>query len=240
MPYLGTRDSPSNIRLTDRLDETPLHPPFGPARPVPRSLSNVSTAQVLQSWLQSCEKTHLSCKASSSKLPSRILDISTSIPKLLEFQDEEVPHGIYATISHCWGNPEKSRPTMTTKDTLESRKIGIGFDDLSPLFRDAIQICKMVECNYISIDSLCFIQDDESYWNLQSQKMLQIYSNAHFNIAATSSPDSTHSLFQERWYVGTGNNKDPLHCPVLSYNISPVAGHLVCVRQAHSRDHLYV
>jgi hypothetical protein len=182
----------------------------------------------------------MGCKAFLSKLPSRVLDISANIPRLLEFQDDELPEGVYATMSHCWGNPEKSRPAMTTKDTLESRKIGIEPDELSPLFRDAIQLCKVVGCNFIWIDSLCIIQDDESDRTVQSQKMSQIYSNAYFNIAATSSADSTRSLFQERWSVGTGNNKPPPHCPVLNYNIYPMAGRPVCVRQAHSRDHVYV
>lgn len=61
-----------------------------------------------------------------------------------------------------------------------------------------------------------------------------------WNIAATSSPDSTHGLFQERWSFGTESNLT--RYPVLDYELgTPSApGPPVYVRQAHYRDHDYV
>lgn len=130
---------------------------------------------------------------------------------------------------------------MTTKETLESRKADISDDELSPVFRDAIQLCKGVGCDYIWIDSLCIVQDDHADWMRQSQKMAQIYSNAHFNIAATLSPDSTHSLFQERWTFGDGED-DEARCPVLTHELEIPSGASLPVyaRLSHRKDHGFI
>jgi len=207
---------------------------------VPRYISIDTAVSRLLSWLQSCEQAHTSCTTGETILPPRVLDISGDMARLVEFQNDETPYGVYVTLSHCWGDPNKSKPTTTTKTTLDSRKAGIAYDDLSPVFRDAIQLCKGVGCGYIWIDSLCIIQDDISDWMTQSQKMAQIYSNAHFNIAATLSPDSTQSLFQERWSLGASD--DLTRYPVLTHEVevSSTANRHVYTRLSHQRDHYYV
>ncbi|KAK1855288.1 het domain-containing protein [Colletotrichum chrysophilum] len=118
--------------------------------------------------------------------------------------------------------------------------MGIASDDLTNLFKDAIQLRKEVGCDYIWIDSLCIVQDDNSDWTTQSQKMAEIYTNAHFNIAATSSANSHQGLFKERWTLGTGG--DLARYPLLVYEVNnpSVPGHAVFVRPAHRRDHGYI
>lgn len=222
----------------------PLHPAFGHAHDLPPDLSDVTTAQALRSWLHRCEQSHESCRAPVAKLPTRVLDLSAQIPRLVEFQAGGSPYGKYATMSHCWGDPRNGKPTRTTKQTIESRKAGIEPHDLSPLFRDAIQLCRMVNCDYLWIDSLCIVQDDLSDWKVESLKMAAIYSNAEFNIAATSSADSTDSMYQQRWSVGI--DIDVLGYgagqPVQTYELqaSSATGNLVCVRKAQNQDHGFV
>ncbi|KAK0620869.1 hypothetical protein B0T14DRAFT_411571, partial [Immersiella caudata] len=49
---------------------------------------------------------------------------------------------------------------------------------------------------HLWIDSLCIVQDPPpSDWASESQKMMHIYQNCFLTIAATSSPDSSTSLF---------------------------------------------
>lgn len=50
------------------------------------------------------------------------------------------------------------------------------------------------QIQYIWIDSLCIIQDSISDWVEQSSTMAQIYENAYFTIAATSSPSANVSF----------------------------------------------
>ncbi|OCK85525.1 hypothetical protein K432DRAFT_451027, partial [Lepidopterella palustris CBS 459.81] len=103
-----------------------------------RSLRAKLAALALHSWLKSCDTLHSLCRATSTKLPTRILDMSASVIRLVEFPNHQAPDGIYATMSHCWGCPDTKGPTRTTKDNLRARKAGIALDELSPVFRDAI------------------------------------------------------------------------------------------------------
>lgn len=147
-------------------------------------------------------------------------------------------------MSHCWGDPRNGKPTRTTKQTIESRKAGIEPQDLSPLFRDAIKLCRMVNCNYLWIDSLCIVQDDLSDWEIESKKMAAIYSNAEFNIAATLSANSSGSMFHQRWSVDIGDDiwGGNTSQPVRTYELRACSatGNLVCVRKAHNQDHRFV
>lgn len=106
------------------------------------------------------------------------------------------------------------------------------FKDLSRLFQDAIQLCKMIGCYLLWIDSLCIIQDEKNDWLEQSQKMTEIYSNAYFNIGATSLPDSNRSLLEDRWM---GTSEQPLLTHLLGSPDRPVL-----VRQSKSYDHSYI
>ncbi|KAI1313348.1 heterokaryon incompatibility protein-domain-containing protein [Xylaria venustula] len=220
-------------------NQKPVHPVFRNAPQVSRSLSPMIAAQTLQSWLQRCGHDHAACSSPLAALPSRILDLSEACPRLIEFQNSEFSYARYATLSHCWGPPQGGKPTKTTKENLESRKAGVSMLDLSPLFQDAILLCRMVGCYYIWIDSLCIIQDDNSDWKEQSQKMAEIYSNAWFNIAATGFPDSTRSMFQDRWSFGSEDAQS--RRPVQSYRLhTALNNNSVQVRQTHRRDHEYL
>lgn len=137
-------------------------------------------------------------------------------------------------MSHCWGTPDTEKPTTTTTDNLQERKAGIAVGELSPVFRDAIQLCKLVGCGYIWIDSLCIIQDDDSDWIRQSQDMAHIYSNAYFNIAATCQPNGSFGLF-ERPSISYGQQL----C-TREIEIKPGVGTRVLARKDCRRDHGYV
>ncbi|KAI1307719.1 heterokaryon incompatibility protein-domain-containing protein [Xylaria venustula] len=237
---LGWFPNALQIQFFKDQSNEPSHPAFRHARHVPRKLSSISATKALLSWLQQCIETHTGCKTSVRKLPSRIIDISGDVPKLVEFEPHEVRYANYATISHCWGKGKVERPTSTTKKTLRLRKSGIPVQELTPLFRDAIELCKKVDCDYIWIDSLCIVQDDESDWRSKSQDMAAIYSNAYFNIAATSSPNGAHRLFRERWSHGDSWSRTRHDMKTYKLDASSATIDPVYLRQAHSRDHYFI
>lgn len=226
-------DCPLNhsIEFFTPQNSLPFHPAFGHAKYVPRTLTATSAAVLLRSWLDSCDKKHTLCRSAPTSIPApcRMLDITLDIPRLVEISRDQVSERIYVTMSHCWG---MKQPTRTTKENIKFRREGVELKDLSPLFRAAIQLCKMIGCNLLWIDSLCIIQDDENDWLEQSQKMAEIYSNAYFNIGATSLPDSDGSLFHERWM-----GKSDL--PLSTYSLGSL-DHPVLVRDSHSYNHALV
>jgi Heterokaryon incompatibility protein (HET) len=95
----------------------------------------------------------------------------------------------YATLSHCWGPPDKS-PLKTIKFNHEEHSKGIVLADLTPNFHDAVLICSKLGLDYIWIDSLCIIQDDAADWQVEAANMADIYRGSYLNIAATAARDA--------------------------------------------------
>lgn len=188
-------------------------------------------ATILRTWLKTCDDAHPLCQATSKQLPTRILNVSSNSIKLCEFPKGQAPDGSYVTMSHCWGTAEAETPTTTTTDNLQQRKAGIAMEELSPVFRDAIQLCRLIGRGYIWIDSLCIIQDNDSDWIEQSQDMARIYSNAYFNIAASWQRNGSFGLFE---HPPAGSGQQPRNSQV---EIKLGAGTRVLARQDCGRDH---
>ena len=55
-----------------------------------------------------------------------------------------------------------------------------------------------LEIRYLWIDALCIIQDDNDDWTYEAARMVDVYSNAYFCIAADASRDGTEGLFRQR------------------------------------------
>ena len=71
-------------------------------------------------------------------------------------------------------------------------------EELSGVFRDAIDVTRKAGIKYLWIDSLCIVQNSSIDWEVESQKMGDIYQNATFNIAATGFTDGSRGLFVQR------------------------------------------
>ncbi len=223
---------------------------FGPARCVPQRLTWENAARRLDGWLRCCTESHEKCREvlspASSRMPERVLDISGDMLRLVE---QPYPPSPYVTLSHCWGDPKHAElPPQTTHATLASRKEFILPSDLSPLFRDAIQLCRTVGYNYLWIDSLCIVQDDTADWAAQARAMAAIYENAQFNIAATGFHSGAESLFRDRSWVDDkgprGHRGHTWHrYPVETHRVTTATnerGVPVFVRHSHVRDHRFV
>jgi hypothetical protein len=86
---------------------------------------------------------------------------------------------LYVTLSHCW----VGRPILTsTAFTLAERMSGIGWQDLPPVFKDAVKVCRFIGIQYLWIDSLCILQGDVVDWEREASRMDDIYENALFTI----------------------------------------------------------
>lgn len=103
-------------------------------------------------------------------------------------------HGLYTALSHCWGPPEK-RPLRTIRDNLGSHLQDIPYESLPATFQDAVAVTRKLGLQYLWIDSLCIVQDDEDDWRIESAKMGDIYEKATLTIGASGATDSTEGLF---------------------------------------------
>ncbi|PVH80552.1 HET-domain-containing protein, partial [Cadophora sp. DSE1049] len=135
------------------------------------------------------------------KLPTRLVDIgspeSNVDPRLVH--TESYPDGQWVALSHCWGEPQ-NHPPKTTRENLAERLAGIPLSSMPKSFTDAVAVTKALGLQYIWIDSLCIIQDDEEDWLAESKHMGSVYEKAFLTIAASSASDSRGGLFITRPY----------------------------------------
>ncbi|KAF4464921.1 tol [Fusarium albosuccineum] len=163
----------------------------------PSTTESQTTITTIQSWIKKCVTAHEGCRTqiqypSLFVCPKRLLDLSKGTLILRENIERELCH---ACLGHCWGT--NTNVVKTTKQTLESFRTLIPWDQLSKTFRDAVEICRRLGILYLWIDSLCIIQDSAEDWKEQAAKMADIYQNSFLTIAATKSQDGSGGCFSE-------------------------------------------
>lgn len=125
-------------------------------------------------------------------LPARLIHLSafgkeeTADARLIEIKTlgrAQRGHYPYATLSYCWG-PQSEQMYKTTTKTLELRKDRIRWEDLPPVFKDAIRVARGLDVPFLWIDAICILQDSAEDWERESMKMGGIYATGYVTIAA--------------------------------------------------------
>ncbi|KAL1394067.1 heterokaryon incompatibility protein-domain-containing protein [Phyllosticta capitalensis] len=200
-----------------------VHESFGPSGTVPTIPDDHHIRNTLEKWLEDCDSNHKFCSKDIAVhgefCPKRLIQVIRGAVCLVELPpDSKVA---YMTLSHCWGSkPDKILRTL--KENLASRQKGIDWAEIPPTFQDAIKITRLLECDYIWIDSLCIIQDDKNDWEDQAAQMARIYSNSYLNIAATASKDPFGGLLSARtWSTNLPFEVEsrPLESVLLGHNV---------------------
>ncbi|RMX85984.1 hypothetical protein D0869_03412 [Hortaea werneckii] len=101
---------------------------------------------------------------------------------------------------------------MLLKENVDALSIAVPEQALPRTFSDAIEITRTLGIDYIWIDSLCIIQDDEDDWRRETAIMEHIYGGSYVNLAASSatsvhggcwvSNNETHNAFRTKVKVG--------------------------------------
>jgi Heterokaryon incompatibility protein (HET) len=94
----------------------------------------------------------------------------------------------YASLTHCWGTKEMF---LTTPKNIETMLCNIPVTLLTKTFRDAINITRRLNLQYLWIDSICIIQEDEGDWARESATMAAVYAGCFVNLVASAAPDGT-------------------------------------------------
>jgi hypothetical protein len=93
----------------------------------------------------------------------------------------------YIALSHRWA---KAMDCVTRLNNIEERKTNLDYNTLPQTFKDAILVSLVHGYTYVWIDCLCIIQDDSHDWEKECPKMVHVYGNADFTIAAVAATDS--------------------------------------------------
>jgi hypothetical protein len=100
-------------------------------------------------------------------------------------------------LTHRWGNPDEYKIRLDTSSLAELRD-GVLVGALLRTFEDAVHAAMELDVQYLWIDMLCIIQNDEDGWRRESGIMGQIYQNGYLNISAVAASGSTQVLCYPR------------------------------------------
>lgn len=148
-------------------------------------------AQIQSSWIQHCLENHKTCnrvdpnqQKGFSFLPTRLIDVRRS-PSACLANGLFILTGDhrYAALSYCWGN-SMSDSGRTTLSSLAAHQRRIDTKKLPLTLREAIEVTRSLGINYLWVDALCIIQDDEDDKQREINSMAQVYSCATVTIAA--------------------------------------------------------
>jgi Heterokaryon incompatibility protein (HET) len=147
------------------------------------------TFEKIQQWMQKCS-THPECgPLSDSPLPTRLIKVApedgVGEPRIISAKGFR---GKYAALSYCWGGKQLG---MTVKENIASRFRQLDTGELSKTVLQAIQTTKRMGLQYVWVDAICIIQDDEEDRTNEIRQMCDIYRQAYVTIVAANAAHSS-------------------------------------------------
>ncbi len=153
-------------------------------------------------WLRICERDHALCNAlrnvlDTAEMPTRLLAVDCSDPSRVRLQETTgMDKKPYVALSYCWGGPLDDLKTM--KANIKEKMAGIDFQSLPKTIKDAVNVTRQLQYQYLWIDALCIVQDDDGDKNRELRKMAQIYTGASLVIDAARARGSHEGFLQAR------------------------------------------
>ncbi|KAI8720224.1 Protein kinase domain-containing protein [Fusarium sp. LHS14.1] len=194
-------DGPTILSLYSDPEEVLASPDAQIGYPLLPKPGSPSQFAFIHEWLRVCRETHPhrhlpDASLNSAELPTRVIDLGVSDkPKLQLISGKDMECHEYFALSHCWG---KSMRFRALKENIEALTKAIDFRRLPRTFKEAIKTARGLNVQYLWIDSLCIIQDDQEDWKREAARMQQVFSNATCVIAASSASSSAEGFLETR------------------------------------------
>ncbi|KAJ4264506.1 hypothetical protein NW762_005707 [Fusarium torreyae] len=171
--------------------------PFDTSHGVIRSRQCGTTAdlRMAKRWIDDCECEHEKCKTAVHEYPTRLLRISDTADSIMLVRTDPLQDYQYVALSHRWGD---HKPALTVESNLEDRMRGFSVQDLPATFRDAVFTANKLGYQYLWVDSLCIVQDEEKDWERECPRMSTIYQGAALTVAAPAAKDSSIGFLHKR------------------------------------------
>ncbi|KAF2111545.1 heterokaryon incompatibility protein-domain-containing protein [Lophiotrema nucula] len=154
-----------------------------------------SLLSMMKRWVNDCSKSHEQCAHPGHGFtPTRLMHLAEGDMHYSRLSSPTCPVR-FAALSYCWGTSAQSK---TLKSNLLDRYDHLDISSLPRTLQDACFVTRALGLEYIWIDSLCIVQDDEHEWAEESSKMRDIYSSAHVVMAATFAQDCAEGFLSQR------------------------------------------
>lgn len=124
-------------------------------------------------WLSHCLKNDDECRIPTPNyMPRGLLNVGSDQgchPFLFEPTRAEP----YVCLSYCWG-ADVYDVLKTTKENLQSHYKAIPLPAFPQTIRDVVLVCRVMNLQYLWVDSICIVQDDPTGWLHDSAQMRDI------------------------------------------------------------------
>jgi hypothetical protein len=172
----------------------------------------------IEAWLNKCLVEHSQCSQvamTSTSIPSRLLRIDQTVDGTIHARlvsaagNDYSTHVKYAALSHRWFEGDSMQLVFT--NTAQFRDY-IPTQLLKPAVRDAMKVAIYLNMQYLWVDSLCIIQDDDDDRAQEVAAMADIYSQAVFTIAASGADRKDEGCFFNRDITSVTNYYIKMGC----------------------------
>ncbi|KAI0538210.1 HET-domain-containing protein [Xylaria digitata] len=172
---------------------------------------NISSEEAftrVRGWLQDCVQNHPKCSRPTSQFsPTRLIKIWTHQDKLsIQLKESNEVIGLGGTCQNV----------RTTKSTLSSHHTTIDFQHLPKAIQDAVIVTEKLGIQYLWVDALCIIQNNEMDKALEIDRMRYVYENAEVTIAVSRAEEVHEGFLQDFQPYGYDSNITPFKIKYLS------------------------
>lgn len=144
--------------------------------------------RLAMSWIRQCKRGHNCEGISSAFRPIRLVRVGDT-DEHIRLEETAETRGRYVFLSYCRRSNQSH--LRTDKKTLKDHQVSISWTLIPKTFQDAIHLTRRLGIQYLWIDALCIVQDDESERIQQHQRIDQICGNAFLTVAAISAEPSS-------------------------------------------------
>ncbi|KAF2194402.1 HET-domain-containing protein, partial [Zopfia rhizophila CBS 207.26] len=185
-PIFAPKGSPASAHFRARL-----------LNPKPGSEKSIG---LMRRWIRECDVRHTRCKELRKVLrqqcPTRLIDVGNEKSMDVRICSTATKSAVrYAALSYCWGGEQQSK---TIHAKLKDRLRGFPLEELPKTIQDAVITTRRLGLQYLWVDAICIIQDDEADKERELAIMYQIYSGASVTIEAARAETANDGFLQHR------------------------------------------
>lgn len=145
---------------------------------------------LIKRWVKSCDSEHKQCRGLSpgdSQHQIRLIDVEREIVVSASLAED------YVALSYVWG---RNTAPLLTRGTLPQYTSLRGFKGLTipTTISDTMEVVRAIGKQYLWVDSLCIVQDDDSDKQQQLPIMDHVYSHASLVIISAAGCDANSGI----------------------------------------------
>lgn len=160
---------------------------------------------LINRWLDACTDVaqHPACNTTNKfRAPTRLLDLDyhykhdcKGLRQDVRLVEGRSSTGKYAALSYSWGAVQQLKLLRINLEQFQER---IAFEELSPVTKDAIAVCRRLSIPYLWVDALCIIQENDGDFMTEAPRMQDVYAGSTLTIVAADSKDTTEAFLAHR------------------------------------------